>query len=99
VNKEFNIAQNIRFVDELKSGLLNSVAELFSDLIEPNNDKDNRTEIMANIICAVYLLGSKTGIENKILNNKIIDKLRLNILEKKMCKESLEILKFIKHGV
>lgn len=74
-----DITQSIKLVEKLKSELLTSVADLYSNMLSPNDDE--RVDIFADIIIFTYILANKLGINNNTIDAKIVNKLKLSILE------------------
>ncbi len=93
--EDIDVTQNIKLVEKLKSELLSSVAELYSQMLSPN-DTRNMTETFSEIIIFTYLLGNKLGIGSEAIDLKAASKLKLNIVEKNILySESVNLLKHI----
>ncbi|HOA80609.1 MAG TPA: MazG-like family protein [Defluviitaleaceae bacterium] len=81
-DKEFDITRSLKIVEKLKSQLLCDVANLFSEMVESDeNSHEERGDLLANIIILTYLLSKKLGISYNTLDMKIYNKLKLGILE------------------
>ena len=63
---DFDVTQNIKLVEKLKSEILSSVSDLFSQMIMPSKNlaanSNERAQILADIIIFTYILGDKLGI-------------------------------------
>lgn len=77
----FDITKNIKTIEVLKSRLLSEVAFLHENMVQINSDKERRTDILSEIIILTYILSNKLGIDYKKLDEKVINKLKLAILE------------------
>ena len=95
---DFDVTQNIKLVEKLKSELLSSVSELFSEMLSPSNNNE-RSEILADIIIFTYILGDKLGISNNYIDSKAASKLKLNIVNQNILyMQSVNLLKHITRG-
>lgn len=95
---EFDITQNIKLVEKLKSELLSSVSELFSQMLSPSINND-RSQTLADIIIFTYILANKLGISNNSIDLKVASKLKLNIVEQNILyTQSVNLLKHITRG-
>lgn len=82
MQKETDITRNIKIIEFLKSELLTSVASLYQILLK--NTKANREallDILANIILVTYLLGKRLGLSFSVIDSKIMDKIKIGMLE------------------
>ena len=96
--REVDIAGTLRVIEQLKSQMLMDVAQLFSDLNEPNGNANvERGDLLADIIILSYLLSKKLGIPHQQIDRRIINKTRLGLIESKSSdkwhKELSELLK------
>ena len=92
---DFDITQNIKLVEKLKSELLSSVSDLFSQMLLASNNND-RSQTLADIIIFTYILGDKLGISNTTIDSKAASKLKLNIVEQNVLyTQSVNLLKHI----
>ncbi len=92
---DFDVTQNIKLVEKLKSELLSSVSELFSDMLVPINNNE-RAQTLADIIIFTYILADKLGITNTMIDSKAASKLKLNIVEQNILyTQSVNLLKHI----
>ncbi len=78
---DFDITKNIRTIEMLKSQLLSGVSDLHADLLNVSIDRDERSEILADILIVTYLLANRLGVSHKSLDAKAIHKLKLGMLE------------------
>ncbi len=82
LDKEVDIAGTVRVIESLKSQMLMDVAQLFSELSEPNrNSTVERGDILADIVILSYLLSKKLGISYQQIDRRIINKTRLGLVE------------------
>lgn len=97
---DFDVTQNIKLVEKLKSEILSSVSDLFSQMIMPSKNlaanSNERAQILADIIIFTYILGDKLGITNSVIDAKAASKLKLNIVEQNILyTQSVNLLKHI----
>ncbi len=80
--RDFDITRNIRFIEWLKSEMLNSVAKLFTMLASgAKASQEAMAGCLGDIIVACYLLGRRLGIHYALLDEIIEDNIRLGIIE------------------
>ncbi|HPT76293.1 MAG TPA: MazG-like family protein [Defluviitaleaceae bacterium] len=80
--REFDITRSLKIVEKLKSQMLCDIAQLFSEMVECNEEShEERADLLANIIILTYLLSKRLGISYNTLDMKIYNKLKLGILE------------------
>ena len=77
----FDITKNIKTIEFLKSRLLSEVAFLHETMIKVNSDREERTDVLTEIVILTYILSHKLGIDYNALDDKMINKLKLAILE------------------
>jgi len=81
-NNGIDVTKNIKIIEWLKSELLSSVATLYELLLKGvKGSQEGITDALANIVMVTYVLGKRLGIDYKLIDNKIEDKIRLGILE------------------
>ena len=78
---DFDITKNIKIIEQLKCEMLSQTAELHMNLADPKSDADARENILVNMILTTYLLANRLNIENSVLEHKMINKLRVGIVE------------------
>ena len=78
---ELDITSNIKRIEQLKCQLLSQVSELYMNLADSRQSPSDRNEILANIIIVSYLLSARLNINNAVLDQKIINQLKLGVLE------------------
>jgi hypothetical protein len=84
-NEDFDIMGNMRLIESYKTFLLASVADLFVTMSKGNRAlNDEISEELSEIIILSYLLGKKLGISYQNIDEKIIKKLKLGLLEEKI---------------
>lgn len=81
-DEQFDITKNIKMIEMLKAQILNSVADLHSSFID-NSQIEDKKEIFSDLIILSYILANKLNITPLDLENKIIKKLKLAILDEK----------------
>lgn len=80
--RELDIAGTLRVIEKLKSQMLMDIAQLFSELNEPNrNSNIERGDLLADIVILSYLLSKKLGIPYKQIDRRIINKTRVGLVE------------------
>ena len=80
-NIELDITSNIKCIEQLKCQLLSQISELYMSLADSRQSPSDRNEALANIIIVSYLLASRLNINNTVLDQKIINQLKLGVLE------------------
>jgi len=82
LQKETDITKNIRLIEFLKSELLTSVASLYQILLKGTKaSRDALLDILANLIMVTYILGKRLGIPYGAIGSKIMDKIKIGMLE------------------
>lgn len=81
-DQEVDIAGTLRVIENLKSQMLMDVAQLFTQLNEPNrNSTVERGDLLADIVILSYLLSKKIGVPYQQIDRRIINKTRLGLVE------------------
>lgn len=82
-DNQLDITRNIKIIDWLKSELLTDVANLFKSLVNGVREEvsENLSDTLANIILICYLLGKRLGINYRVIETKIENKIRLGLVE------------------
>lgn len=81
-NQETDITKNIRVIEFLKSELLTAVASLYQNLIKGTKvGQEVLVDILANIILVTYLLGKRLGLAFTVIDSKIMEKIRIGVIE------------------
>ena len=80
-NDRLEITQNIKAMEALKAQLLASVSNLYTTLSKNKNDYNERAEILADIVISSYILSSKLDVKAEELDESIINKLKIDILD------------------
>ncbi len=80
MKNEINITGNIRAIEMLKTQIISEVARLYEELQKPGYNHEC-IDHYASLVIAVYLLAGTTGIGFDELDAKIINRLRLLVLE------------------
>lgn len=81
-NQETDITRNIRVIEFLKSELLTTVASLYQNLLKGTKvGQDIILDILANLVLVTYLLGKRLGITYSLIDAKIMEKIRIGMIE------------------
>lgn len=81
-NQDTDITKNIRVIEFLKSELLTGVAALYQNLIKGTKvGQEVLVDILANLILVTYLLGKRLGIAAAVIDSKIMEKIRIGMIE------------------
>lgn len=78
---ELDVTKNINLIEQLKCRLLEDVSLLYDNMLKRPSDNRERTEILADIILAAALLAGRLGQEPEVLEDIILKKIRLGLLE------------------
>ncbi len=80
-DKEFDITRNIKIIEWLKSQLLSDVSQLYASMVKTEADTNDRADLMADMVILTYLLAKRLGVPYTTLDMKIMNKLKVGILE------------------
>lgn len=81
-NQDTDITKNIRVIEFLKSELLTGVAALYQNLIKGTKvGQEVLVDTLANLILVTYLLGKRLGIAAAVIDSKIMEKIRIGMIE------------------
>ena len=92
----FDITKNIKTIEILKSRLLSEIAFLHESMVKVNADKEERIDVLSEIIILTYILSNKLGIDYNTLDDKMISKLKVAILQEDPSSYA-DISKLLKH--
>jgi len=82
LQKETDITRNIRIIEFLKSELLTSAASLHQILLKGSKaSRDALLDILANLVMVTYILGKRLGLSYGVIDSKIMDKIKIGMLE------------------
>ncbi len=82
IDREVDIAGTLKVIEHLKNQILMDVAQLFAELSEPgHNSSGERGDLLADIVILSYLLSKKLGIPHQQIDRRIINKMRLGLVE------------------
>lgn len=82
MNQDTDITKNIRVIEFLKSELLTAVASLYQNLLKGTKvEQDAIQDILANLVLVTYLLGKRLGIPYSLIDSRILEKIRIGMLE------------------
>ncbi len=81
-NQDTDITKNIRMIEFLKSELLTGVATLYQSLIKGTKvGQEVLVDALANLILVTYLLGKRLGLASAVIDSKIMEKIRIGMIE------------------
>lgn len=82
LNQETDITRNIKVIEFLKSELLTAVASLHQNLLKGTKvGQEAIVDILANLALVTYLLGKRLGISYAVIDSKILEKIRIGMIE------------------
>ena len=80
--KEVDVAQNIKIIESLKCELLSDLSQLYTGMSNPDYmETQERDDILANMIMVTYMLAKKLGVPYHTLDLKILNKLKVGIIQ------------------
>ena len=80
--KELDVAKNIKIIESLKCELLSDLSQLYSGMANPDSmEQQERDDILANMIMVTYMLAKKLGVPYHTLDLKILNKLKVGIIQ------------------
>lgn len=78
---EFDITKKIKIIEKLKSSLLSQIADLYSIMSEDNKAQDDSyLNHLGDILILTYLLANKLGTSSEALDIKVLNKLKIAML-------------------
>lgn len=77
---DLDITKNIRIIEKLKSELLSGVAQLYESMLFLGGEHDQEA-LLADIVIKTYQLSKRLGTDYDTLDEKVIKKLRLAIIQ------------------
>lgn len=81
-NQDTDITRNIKIVEFLKSEILSTTATLFQLLLKGTKaSQEALSDVLANLILVTYLLGKRLGIGYSVIDSKIMEKIRMGMIE------------------
>ena len=81
IKRPQSISTGIRLLDWLKTELVLSVADVHKWFNESEADRETLTDNLANLIVVSYSLAQRTAVDLKKLDARVLEKIRLGILE------------------
>jgi hypothetical protein len=82
LNQDTDITKNIRMIEFLKSELLTTVAALYQNLLKGTKvGQGVIQDILANLVMVTYLLGKRLGISYSMIDSRMLEKIRIGMLE------------------
>ena len=80
-SSDIDITKNIKLIESFQCQLLNTVAELFTSLADAGVSNKERADILSNIVILTYLLADRLGISYTALDAKVLNNIKLGILD------------------
>ncbi|HOR86303.1 MAG TPA: MazG-like family protein [Bacillota bacterium] len=82
LNQDTDITKNIRIIEFLKSELLTTVASLYQGLLKGTKvGQEVIQDTLANLVLVTYLLGKRLGISYSLIDSRMLEKIRIGMLE------------------
>ena len=82
LNQETDITKNIRVIEFLKTELLTTVASLYQGILKGTKiGQEVIQDALANLVLVTYLLGKRLGISYSLIDSRILEKIRIGMLE------------------
>jgi hypothetical protein len=104
-NEDFDIMGNIKLIENYKTFLLSSVADLFVTMSKGNKAGiDEVMDELSEIITLSYLLGKRLGVNYQALDDRIVKNLKLGLLDENRSNTEREnqdyskLISYIKEG-
>jgi len=92
---ELDIAKNIKMIEGLQCELLSLISQLFCSMQDGKETARERVELLANMEVMIYLLANRLGISCQLLDQKVVSRLKLGILEEEDGEEWKDTLRGI----
>lgn len=104
-NEDFDIMGNIKLIENYKTFLLSSVADLFVTMGKGNKSSiDEVMDELSEVVILAYLLGKRLGVNYEAIDERIIKKLKLGLLDEnnnsseKEYQDYSKLISYIKDG-
>lgn len=102
-NENIDILSNMRVIESYKSYLLSAVADLFATMSKAGSaGMDEIVEELADITMLSYLLGKRLGINYSAIDDKMLKKLKLGVVEEnnieKQYQDYSKLMSYIRDG-
>ncbi len=102
-NESIDIFTNMRVLESYKSYLLSSVADLFATMSKGGGVEMNEiVDELADIAMLSYLLGKRLGVNYSAIDDKMLKKLKLGVLEEnnveKEYQDYSKLMSYIRNG-
>lgn len=82
LSQDTDITKNIRMIEFLKCELLTTVASLNQNLLKGTKvGQGVIQDILANLVMVTYLLGKRLGISYSMIDSRVMEKIRIGMLE------------------
>lgn len=83
-NNHFNIASNIEAIEFLKAELSMKQAKVYKAMLKRSSGKEELTSECAELIMVTYLLAKRCGIEFSQIDDLLMRRLHLGIIEEEL---------------
>lgn len=81
-NKDIDIIKNMRTVEWLKAQLLNSVANLYTNLANgEKNTRENLEDSISNVLLESLLLGKRLGLSYENIEKALEENIKINLIQ------------------
>ena len=98
-NEDLDIMGNIKLIENYKNFLLSTVADLFVTMGKGSKaSMDEVNDELAEIMIFSYLLGKRLGINYASLDERMIKKLKLGVVEEENNIDYSKLISYIKDG-
>lgn len=80
--KELDVAKNIKIIESLKCELLSDLSQLYTEMANSDSvEQHEKDDILANMIMVTYMLAKRLGVPYHVLDMKILNKLKVGIIQ------------------
>ena len=76
----FDVAKSIRMTENLQCQMLTQLSDFYTAL-HRNASKTEKTEMLANMVIALYLMAERLGISPEAVDRKAAANIRLGLLQ------------------
>lgn len=81
-NKDIDIIKNMRTVEWLKAQLLGTVSNLYTTLVNgEENTVENLEDLISNVVLESLLLGKRLGLSYEGIIGALRDNVKINLIE------------------
>lgn len=102
-NENIDIFTNMKVIESYKSYLLSAVADLFASMADGGKSGiDEIVDELAEVSMLSYLLGKRLGINYSAIDEKILKKLKLGVIEEnnieKQYQDYSRLISYLREG-